>query len=237
MTTTTETPTVHESRRGKRMASLFSPSRELLIPLAATGIPKAIVEPNQAAHEAVAKAEDARRRARELEAEAAAAPRHDAFALDAATAAGEEPPTPTADAKRAKAELAREQTESADRVAKAAIWELYNTIAEHYPAYLLSREEATEAAAAQVREALAAITDAWPALVEQMEILDLARRWHCNPQSAALSKPHRRPGGISRLIEKAQATERDARPNRPVERRVANLLAALEVEVERGIGS
>jgi hypothetical protein len=231
----TSTTAPQETRRGRRMSTLFEPDRQLLLPLDAVGVPRPIARANKAGHDALEAFEQAEQRARQAESEAEAAPRFDVMALDAATAAGEDPPTATAEAKRAKAALARDQAASAQRVAKAAVIELYHVVAEHRDEFLAGREAAAEQAVTRARAAIAEIAASWPALSAELELLKVARRWEENPQSAALS-PQGRPRA-ARTLERARARQAELRPDHQVERTFEHLVAALELLIEREVGS
>lgn len=224
---TTETPTPR-----RRRSMLFGVSRALLLPRDAVNVPGPIAEANERAWtklEAYEAASLARVRAGQI---AEAAPVHDQNAVAAALAADERPPKHTAPAKQQKAEAARREVDAAETVAKRAILELWDVVAEHHTEYLEGREAAYAEAIEAPSKALDAFESSLASVDREAELLDLARAWHNNVRSAALTSNGRSPGDRMAKAERDLELRRRHRQTIDIPDRPEHLLAALRRHIE-----
>lgn len=234
------TTTTHRRDRGR--SSLFHLSSGLVLPLDLPGLPEPIERANADAHRLLGVLRDAQAAEAVARNQAAAAPRHDALALEAALAAGEKDPKPTADAKAKAAESAAQKVEAAENAAKAAVRRLYDAVEDNLDAYRASREGAYAAETTAIAPALRTLVETFGRAQTEAQLVALARDWHNNPNSAALSTATDGTSQFDREFGRALKRRRDAvaahlaghGANATIEPKPVPLLAALIVALEAG---
>lgn len=226
-------PTQTTDRR-KRRTMLFPLSDDQLLPPDLPGLPEPVAAANERAHAARREYAERRAEAIELGKQAKAAPRFDELAAEAAIAAGEPPPKPTAAAKAQAAAEAGRVADAAEQVAKTATREVYDVMEDHHADYLEDRRAAYAEARDAITELVPMILARLPRLQTEEGLLRAATDWHNNPNSAALNLAGSADPAevLQRRYDKALIAARTARPGSPVERQLVPVLAALAVLLE-----
>lgn len=198
MSTTTET------QRRARRSNLHPAGRTEILPpeiLSLPGMPEPIVTAGRTALAAVEAHEAAQRAAGEAHDALQAAPSFDAHAAAAAVAVGEVPPAEITPTRRAEHDRAQRALAATEQAAKDAVRALYDAIENAYPAYLAAIENATREMWEPLRDTMPALIDRLIAFREINASYQLARRFHNNPTSAALSS-NQSPGSLRRRFDK-----------------------------------
>lgn len=228
------TPPTQTANRRKRRSMLFPLSDDQLLPTDLPGLPEPVATANERAHAARREYAERRGEAGELRKQAKAAPRFDELAAEAAIAAGEPPPKPTAAAKDQRAAEAERLADASERVAKTRTRALFDAMEDHHGDYLADRRAAHAEARDAVAELVPMILARLPRLQIEDGLLRAATDWHNNPNSAALNLAGSAdPAAVlQRQFDKALIKARSARPGSPVERQLVPVLAALAALLE-----
>jgi hypothetical protein len=218
---------------------LFPLTRDQLLPPGVPRLPKAIKEANEAAHDAFERWENAKIEAGRAGEKADAAPRFDQMAAEAALAAGEDSPSATVEAKRVRAQEARTHAAAAEQHAKQRVRELYDAVEDNLDAYVEPRRERAEQTAEPVRALVPEFLERLATFRVENELYRVVQSWHNNPNSASLSSTGHDPAThLRRQYEKARARQEVApRRNAPVPNELPELLAAIDLHIEREIGA
>jgi hypothetical protein len=202
------------AHRRERRTMLIAIDDRTLLPLGLKDLPKPIEDANNAAHEAIAQLREAERLKAEADQQADAAANFDRHAATAAAEAGEEQPPATEPRKRAAAKDAALAADAALEVARRRVRALYDAIEDHYDDYLSGRQSLAEEAAEPMASAVGDLMDRIIAFRIQNETYQLARSFHNNPNSAALSASNDPATTLRKQYEKALARLRGLHPNR-----------------------
>lgn len=232
---TASTVNVQTKPRRERRTMLFHVSETNLLPLDVK-LPEPIAKANEAAHEAVAQFRAARQEAGRLEAEAKAAPNFDRIATEAAVAVGEPTPPATAAAKRGKADDARRTADAAEVVARQRIRALYDAVEDHLEEYRSTLRDTTGRGVAPLLQTVPTLVDQLIAVRRDVDLHEIAERWHNNPNSASLSSNSDPERTIGRAYHRALDKRRTMSPNAPVHNTLPELLAALTIALEAELG-
>lgn len=174
---------------------------EQIVPAAAVGVPKEILEASEALRLAGDAEEDARRRLKEAREAARLAPAVDAEAAVEAVRRGEDPPPATSRTREAEAQTARERLMASEKIAEQAAKRLERMYREHRASWIeAQRRDAAEKiaealAAADAFEEIAMRADVSARIVATMQtapiesrVIERCRRFNVGPRAASFTR-------------------------------------------------